>query len=169
MRRSGTVVVMMIAMLVGGVPGVSAQTLSEGTRVRVTTPEARLRGTLTSIDAEAFTLALETGGLLTIRRDSVERLDVSAGRKGNAKKGFLIAASIYAVLGATEKECVSLDHPTKPCPAQNAVMLGLAGGLVGALIGHFIKSDRWVPVDSGPQITLTLPKHGIGAQVKVGW
>ena len=47
-----------------------------------------------------------------------------------------------------------------------AVMIGLVGG---AIVGANVKTERWKQVDSGPQITLTLPKRGIGAQVKVGW
>ncbi len=49
MERS-TVVVAMIAMLVGSVSGVSAQTVSDGPRVGVTTPEERPQDSLASTD-----------------------------------------------------------------------------------------------------------------------
>ena len=144
-------------------PEASSQTLSEGARVRVPTPEVKLKGTLASTDREAFTLALENGGLLTVRRDSVEYLEVFAGRKGNAGRGFLIGVFVGGVGGIAACDAVCES------PIGWAALFGVFIGGIGAPIGHFIKSDRWERVDTGPQITLTLPKRGIGAEVQVGW
>ena len=49
---------------------------------------------------------------------------------------------------------------------QQSCRVGLLGG---ASVGAFVKTEPWKEVDSGPKITLTLPKRGIGAQVSVGW
>jgi hypothetical protein len=51
----------------------------------------------------------------------------------------------------------------------SGLFLGILGGAAGALVGLGVQTDRWQRVDTGPQITLTLPERGIGAQVNVAW
>ena len=72
MRRSGTVVVVMIAMLVGGVP-VSAQTLSEGARVRVTRqPDKSANSTVSVKAGEEYKLVPEQITGTVVRLDEEE-------------------------------------------------------------------------------------------------
>ena len=71
MKRS-TVVVVMIAMLVAA-PGVSAQSIAEGSRVRVKTAESKSVGTLTEKTDQQLTLRLERGSEIQVPWVNVER------------------------------------------------------------------------------------------------
>ena len=106
--------------------------------------------------------------MLTIQRDSVERLDLSLGTKRNAGKGFLFGVPVGVAIGGAV-----WCNEESPCDTKERtdamVLFGFMYGVTGALVGLLIKTERWQEVDTGPQITLTLPKRGIGAQVSVGW
>ena len=73
--RSSTVVVVMIAMLVAAPGSVSAQSLAEGSRVRVKTPDSKSVGTLTEKTDQQLTLRLENGSEIQVPWVNVERLD----------------------------------------------------------------------------------------------
>jgi len=174
MKRA-TVVVVMIAMLVAAPGSVSAQTVAEGSRVRVKTSDSKVVGTLTETTDEELALRLENGSLVRIPLTTIERLEVSRGKKGNAGKGLLIGLGAGVLLGwagantgCNEKGFLSsLDNiGCASGQAAGGFLVGLVGGVVA---GALVKTERWKKVDSGPQITLTLPKRGIGAQVSVGW
>ena len=179
MKRS-TIVVVMIAMLVATPGSASAQSVAEGSLVRVETAKSKYVGTLQKRTQERLTLQTESGGLFQVSRADIERVEVSLGRKRNAGKGALIGALAFgglsAALGASTDECNPLDfRPTTAtgCRTENVATFFLAGAvggaLWGAIIGHFVKSERWKEVEGSPRITLILPERGIGAQVSLGW
>ena len=97
------------------------------------------------------------------------------GKKGNLGKGVLIGlgAGLLMGLAAANTGCdetgflPSLNNIE--CASNRAAGGFLVGLLGGALIGLATKTERWKEVDTGPQITLTLPKRGVGAQLQVGW
>ncbi len=98
MKRS-TVVVVMIAMLVAAPGSVSAQSLAEGSRVRVKTPDSKSVGTLTEKTEQQLTLRLENGSEIQVPWVNVERLDMSLGKKGNLGKGALIGLGAGVLVG----------------------------------------------------------------------
>ena len=170
-----TFAVVMIAMLVAAPGGVSAQSVAEGSRVRVKTANSKSVGTLTEKTEQQLTLRLENGSEIRVPWAKVERLDMSLGEKGNLGKGTLIGigAGLLFGLAAVKPDCDdTFGHDFFEddfCSFGAFVVFPLLGAAGGALVGAFIKTERWKEVDSGPQITLTVPKRGIGAQVKVGW
>ena len=112
--RNSTVAVVMIAMLVVGVPGVSAQTLTEGARVRVTRQPDKssdstvsvkageeyklvpkqITGTVVRLDEEEVAVIWD-GRLVSVPLERVTRLEVSRGGKSRGRgagTGFLIVA-----------------------------------------------------------------------------
>jgi hypothetical protein len=117
-----------------------------------------------------------TGDTVWLAARDVARLDVARGRRGYAKRGALVGAGLgtlvgtvaaLADLGETSCGTVTLDDGTKiggffcsTMRGQDVPVYGLAAGLlaapVGALVGAFVRSERWVPV--------LLP----GAQTRVG-
>ena len=187
MKRS-TVVVVMIGVLVGGVPGVSAQTLSEGTRVRVTRQLDESTGSTISVKAgEEYKLVPEqiTGTVVRLNDDEIVitwdgrpvrvpldhvlRLELSGGRKSRARGagiGLVIGAVVGGVLGASS--AAESGVTTTKGAASWGAFLGLVGALAGALPEP---GERWEEVERGQRISLDLilPERGIGAQVSVGW
>ncbi len=115
MKRS-TVVVVMSAMLVAAPGRVSAQSLAEGSRVRIETSESKSVGTLTEKSEQQLTLRLENGSEIRIPRASVERLDVSIGKKGNLGKGVVIGlgAGVLAGVVAGQADCDEAVFPLTP-------------------------------------------------------
>jgi len=186
MRRSRTVIVLMLATLMGGVPEVSAQTMfQQGERVRITKVEARAErevslelgafltaphrftGTVVSSDQRHLFVELSNGKTARAPRNLISRIEVSEGRTHSAKQGFAVGAVLGGLLGAAST-CVFGCQGTGTT-AGGAALGGAVVGSFGALVGWLIKKDRWEEVRAGPQITLTLPERGIGAQVRLGW
>ena len=172
MKRS-TVVVVMIAMLVAAPGGASAQSVTEGARVRITREGVRSVGTLTEQTDQHVTLRLDSGSEIRVADWTIEKLEFASGKRGNAGKGALIGAVSLGLVGALGAPDECLIWGGSGCRGENVKAYGLAGALTGALVGLIVGSlvttERWERVDSGPQLALTLPKRGIGAQVQVGW
>ena len=174
MKRS-TIVVVMIAMLVAAPGSVSAQSVAEGSRIRVTSAGLKSVGTLTKQTEQQLTLLLESGNEIRLPLANVERLDVSLGKKGNLGKGALFGLGIgllsgWALANSGCNETGFLSSLNNIGCASNRAAGGFLVGLLGgAFVGAVVKTERWREVDSVPQVTLTLPKRGIGAQLRVSW
>lgn len=80
---------------------------------------------------------------------SLSSLEVSTGSESNWAKGLFLGLIGGAVTGYA---IASRDHEVydiDPRPF-GAVLFGVGGGLVGAIIGTQVKSDRWVTVPLPP-------------------
>jgi len=136
--------------------------LNTGDKVRIFAPDvytSAIKGTIYYINTTD--VILESGVYrYTIPLNSIERLDVSLGRKKRTGRGALIGLSSGALLGAlislaTYEECNSdefmgcLFHFNK---GESALLGATAGGFVGLIIGtvsgYSIKTDKWerIPV-----------------------
>ena len=133
--------------------------LTPGQRVRVTAPDvglARAHATLEAI--EGGELVLRTDAARRVPLASVTRLETYAGRRSH----WLLGAGIGFVAGAGATYLV-LNPPgassTAMCDQsanQDAIgtgeclgltaLGGVAGAGLGALVGMFIKSDKWTDV-----------------------
>ena len=162
---------MMVAMLVAASGSVSAQSVAEGSRVRVKTADSRTVGTLLSQSAKYLTLWKEPGGEVEIAWVDVERLEESWGQKRNLAKGAAIGLGVGLLGGlAAGRGCNdNWIFSESECRTMDAIGGGLLGVIGGALIGLGIKTERWERVDTGPRIVLTLPPRSVGAQLQVGW
>ncbi len=105
--------------------------------------------------------------------DSIARLQVRIGRRGNAGRGALIGALVGV---AAAVSCAS-EEPgwLTPTPGECFVGLGLSGLATGAFIGMLIRSDVWAPIAlpsrprgpvPGPAPVTMLPA-GIGIRIPI--
>jgi hypothetical protein len=103
-----------------------------------------LGGTITVRTSEGFPIQEERISLAQL-----ERMDVVRGKKRNTLKGLAwgggIGTAFGLILGAGSGEAALYQF-------------GLYGAFWGAIIGTFVKSDRWVPVNLGA--IRTLPAAG---------
>jgi hypothetical protein len=82
----------------------------------------------------------ETGSLAT---DSIARLQVRVGRRGNAGRGALIGGLLGAVMGIA---CANEDEGwLTPTPGECMAAGVVSGAGTGVLVGLLIRSDVWAP------------------------
>ena len=144
-----------------------AAVLGPGVRVRVSVAATRerLKGTVQSLDQAVLAVISDDRQLVKIPRANITRLETGWGRKGNARKGLIIGGLVG--LGSGLAACAVADGSHSDfddfddfedfydddCDGGEWVgiplLAGATWGGIGALIGHFIKSDRWVemPID----------------------
>ncbi|MEX1186311.1 MAG: hypothetical protein WEA80_06955 [Gemmatimonadaceae bacterium] len=147
----------LVAVLVFSSP-VAAQMagLGAGSRVRVTSPRDDLNkhvGTVLEVRGDSVVIAGRHGSR-TIALANVTRLDVSTGTRRHVGRGALIGLGVGALLGLTVvdegvEDCTDefLICPVPVSRAQmataGALVSGAAGVVIGAIVGAFVKSDRW--------------------------
>jgi len=168
---------------------VKAQTtasIAPGTRIRVTapgmlTPEQQA-GRLIVLRPDSLLLQPDGAAEVTIARSAIGEIDTSLGRHSAARRGLLIGlltgVATGAALGAAtwhESTCTSRglfgDEPptTFKCGSlfgrgQVAVGTGVLGGLaglvVGGLIGHAHTIEEWKPVEGfAGSLICFVPNH----------
>ena len=138
-----------------------AAALGPGVRVRLAVSASRdlLKGTVQALDPDVLAVISDDHQLVKVPRASITRLETGWGRKGNARKGLIIGGLIgvgggLLVCGTDDDnffEGLPYDSTNlSTCDGGEWVALpllvGAAYGGIGALIGHFVKSDRWVEV-----------------------
>ncbi len=136
-----------------------------------------LEGTLTAVDERSLTLAPRGGASGTPRiqfpRASLSSLEVAQGRHGHAVAGALIGMAAGAATGAILGDsgpAVSCPVPPHPCGGSSlkwgyALFGGLVGIPVGALAGHFIRTERWTKVDPRSLKVTVAPPPGGGVGI----
>jgi len=152
------------AAVVGAVPwetlGLAAQgrePLPPGQRIRVVSKEPGgqgLTGRLLAIDDETLLVkVLGRAEPLRLRRSSVERLEVSRGRRSHAGTGALIGGVSlgipFVALAAVVASAAPGGHCESGCVILGGFVFGATiGAPIGALIGSAFGSERWerVPV-----------------------
>lgn len=139
--------------------------ISAGSRVRVATPDgAPFTGTLLTGDADTLVVQLPSGASLALPRTRVTRLEVSGGVRRHGWEGAGIGLLAGAGAGAAvalatyrrsdcgsstigqEIVCPLLDYTSRESTLMvDAALLGTAGTILGALIGH-VGHETWIPV-----------------------
>lgn len=158
MKRLG--VVPIIAGMCLNAP-LSAQPVTQGSRVRVTSDSLTLRveGEVVDLDGQHLVVNPTSpeglrGAPLTLTWGQVSRIEVSRGQRSTALKGALIGAGIGAgVGGLTFLGCGNEDRIAGfTCGGAALATVGMVGlgAVVGALISSGGKKDRWeeVPLES---------------------
>lgn len=109
-----------------------------------------------AMDEKTLTIINRGGKEVTIPRERVARLDVSVGRKRNVLGGFLAGAAIGAALGPLAAACKPGQFCPGPPTAVVIAVTGAAFGGIGAGVGHFVKTEKWVK--------LPMNRVGVGLQ-----
>lgn len=122
--------------------------LLPGAHVRVTAPYlplGPLQGTLTRIDADTLVI-----GSTPVARNTLTRLEVNTGRRSHLGTGLglglLAGAGLGAILGASVGNDGGEFCTATQCAVAGAAVVGVAGMVVGALVGAMTHTDRWQEV-----------------------
>ena len=163
--------------------------VSAGSRIRVATPEAApFVGTLVRGNADTLIVEMPSGSSLALPQARITRLDVSGGVRRRtwqgAGIGFLAGAGAGTVVAlATYRRsecgdsaigqailCPWLDGVSREATVVvDAALLGTAGTIVGALIGH-VGRETWIPVslrrvsDARTRIEVGRVGNGVGIE-----
>ena len=135
--------------------------LDAGDRVRITVTSrspSRVIGTLVAFTPSSVTIATEQETLY-IQKASIEQLAVSLGKKRNTIRGALVGGATGGiVLGMTALADSPPDNPCVSIPGficgrdevinaraviSKTIMGVVTGAAAGAMIGTFIRTDRW--------------------------
>jgi hypothetical protein len=181
-RRAG---VMSLGLAVALAAPCAAQdpSLGPGVRVRLSVAASRdqLKGTVQALDRDTLSVISDDRQLVKVPRASITRLETGWGRKGNARKGLIIGGLIgvgggLLVCGADDDDFFGdFDHSTNLDTCDGAgewvalpLFAGAVYGGIGALIGHFIKGDRWVelPLDK-VRMSVGPSRRGLGVSLSV--
>ncbi len=182
--RSGRRIVAGLALLAAAATGraepqdaQAASPIVVGSRVRVQAGSLRkaVDGTVVEMDDRILIVSQDRRPVRVTRND-ITRLEVSTGRRGQARKGLAIGAAIgAAAFAAIPREEYCADYgPEDSCPSR-AGMIGtgvLGGALWGVLIGHFVKTERWSPVAldrAQVRVAPSRARGGVGLAVSVAW
>lgn len=156
--------------------------IEKGDKIRVTAPgelTGRSIGILTYVTGDSLYF-MHRDSTINVSLASLSRLEVSTGQKRFAGRGALIGAgslglTLGLVMMSTDETCSSDDEWCMDLfSGSDAFKLGfvagaLMGGLGGAIIGHFIKRDRWEKIELEPvalitQTNLRIPAIGVRLQ-----
>jgi hypothetical protein len=174
--------------------GRSIAGVSAGSRVRIATPDAvPFVGTLVRGSADTLVVELPSGSSLALPQARITRLDVSGGVRRRtwqgAGIGFLTGAGVGTVVAlATYRRsdcgdsaigqgilCPWLDGISRQATViVDGALLGTAGTIVGALIGH-VGHETWIPVSvarvgaSSARLTVRRVARSTGIGVAVGF
>jgi hypothetical protein len=166
---------LLLAALSALARGVSAQdtlAIERGERVRLTLSSGRsaVVGVLVTQDRDSLRIQPRPDAPpVAFPRASVTVVETSLGRHGHAGTGALVGLVAGGAAGAALGSSCSGDFL---CPGTGggALLLGGTGLLFGALVGLFVRSERWesvYPEDLG--ITVVKTPRGLGIGVSIGF
>jgi hypothetical protein len=154
-NRAIVLILAMVGALSGGVRADDGAGLPVmvGSRVRISAPSLlkgdRIEGVIAAVDGECATVTTGSGVSVVVAREAVATFEVSVGRKRNTLKGTAIGAvagAAVGVLSTVDPQNCGVNSPNY-CSRGEAVRTSiLGGGALGAIVGAFVKSDRWVHV-----------------------
>jgi len=153
LTRSRRVLSLMIA-----IPGIAVTLQAQGdlqarpgdrVRVTLTSGPRRYIGTLLQLTADSVHLSeTPTQPAFNFRRTDVRRIDVSVGRRRNARKGLVIGAlagsGIGAIFGLSQREDWLLGSREEQALIFGAYT-GALGATIGVVAGALTYADWWVP------------------------
>ena len=152
-------------VFVGLSSGLAAQApVAVGERVRVSTESGATHvGPVIMATSGAIEVQDEEGGRPSVPLSTVTRLEVSRGQRSNLGVGLFAGAGAGALVGlaicADPSVCsVFDDNDVKGKVIAFSAGVGI---LAGAIVGHFIKTDRWeeVPLER-LSVSLTPQRDG---------
>ncbi|MEO5567498.1 MAG: hypothetical protein ABIR92_03350 [Gemmatimonadaceae bacterium] len=129
-----------------------------GDRVRIVAPETgykQLVGQVTATTPDALSLKVDGSvGEFEVSRGDILSISRSVGHRRNTLRGIRVGLPVGAFAGIWfgPKQKIANGAPVGGSPVpRNALAGGVAGVLLGALFGTFIRSDDWVPILAQPK------------------
>jgi hypothetical protein len=168
MRRTTPLLVALCALA----PAVAAQDtlkIDPGERVRLTLVSGRSTvGVLVTQDRDSLRIRPRPDAPpAAFSRSRIAGVEASLGRHGHAGTGALVGLVAGGAAGAAVGGSCSGDFL---CPGAGggALLLGGTGLLFGALVGVFVRSERWEQVNENPvQVGFAPPGRGLGVRVSI--
>ncbi len=160
-------------------PGMSAGAqvaeLQVGTRVRLRAPSTvagRLTGVVLARSADSVTVSRVEALPITIPVSSLTSLEISRGKSRGlgASKGALWGGGVMLLMGAAfnDRPCRSQEAGVaceRVSAAENALVAGVSGAMVGAGIGAAVGAERWVRAALPGRLALTAAPSVQGLRV----
>src|SRR2546422_10848935 len=168
-------VALLLRVLLALARGVVAQDtlkIEAGERVRLTLSSGRsaVVGVLVTQDRDSLRVQPRPDAPpVAFSRADVVGAEASLGTHGHAGTGALVGLVAGGVAGAALGSGCS-DEFLCPGPGGGALLLGGTGLLFGALVGVFVRSERWEPVH--PEvlgIAVLKTRRGLGVGVSIGF
>lgn len=131
-------------------PSISLTSIPPGTRVRVAGPALGAAPRIAHVLApRSDTLLLQpehSADTLAIPVTGISRLEVSGGRHGHGWAGTGLGILVFGAWGATQSDN-SCPSYSVGCRNGNLALAGaLFGAGIGAVVGHFWKTEKWQSV-----------------------
>ena len=130
----------------GMVVPIAASAQVAGERIRVTLPSGRMVGVLAETRPDELVVMPEGGGVRTIKKDEIHRLERSLGGRRWAGKGAIygvLGGTVYGALVGLERGDYSVSLDYEYAVAATAWTFGLLGAGAGALAGALWKREAW--------------------------
>lgn len=137
-----------------------------GARLRVAFEgrDDRFEGTLLAVDDRTFTLGVSNQSV-GFDRARITRLEVATRQKSHWLAGLIAGTVAGALIGAAEQPgCDQNECYTR---AENIGYTATGAGLIGALIGAFIRTDEWAEVPVDNLAVIVAPGHRVA--VSFAW
>ena len=129
-----------------------------GDRVRIVAPETgykQLVGQVTATTPDALSLKVDGSvGEFEVSRTDILSISRSIGHRRNTLRGIRIGLPVGAFAGlwfGPKQKVVNGAPVGGTTVPRNALTGGVAGVMLGALFGSFIRSDEWVPILPQPK------------------
>ena len=153
--------ILALALVFPAIGEAQSETLTTGTRIRVTSPSDDLKGhvtTVTDVRGDSIVVAGRAGSR-TIALTDVTALDVSAGRRmqilPDALIGFGLGAITGFVIGASTYEEGSFFSNSPAAEGAFAgALMGAMGLVTGGVVGIFHRKDRWTRAEPRARVTV---------------
>lgn len=149
--------------------GPATARLQPGTRLRVemTTRPRPIEGRLLGLDPEMLAIGADDWSL-DVSRDTLIRVEASAGTRNHWMAGALIGTGFGALIGALETPGCEGNDGDCYTRGENIAYGSIGFGLVGALVGALYRTQEWVevPVDSLP---VSVRVRDSGVLVSLTW
>ena len=170
--RHAALLLVALSALARGVPAQDTLAIERGERVRLTLSSGRsaVVGVLVTQDRDSLRVQPRPDAQpVAFPRATVTAVEASSGYHGHAGTGALVGLLAGGLVGAAAGSSCSGDFI---CPGAGggALLLGGTGLLFGALVGVFVRSERWEPVyPEHLGVTVVKTRRGLGVGVSIGF
>ena len=148
--------------------------LDRGARVRMESMAIKRRETGIVIGTAGDTLVLATNGgrdTLAVSAGAIDRLELSQGTSSRSGAGMVYGGLIGLGAGVVGLGVLLSGNDCSGCAVLLAVPVGtmIVGGGIGAVVGAFIRGERWEPVPLVGRRSAVMPgaRPAIGLSVSV--